>query len=392
MMHAPEEELGLILSITPRPEDVERRAELIASVGQRHAWKRLLDLAFHHGVFPRVAEGLSHLPEPGVIPDEIAWGLRTLVRRNQEECEANRRETMRILSVLRRADIRVMPMRGVALAEDLYGDSSLRVAGDLDFLLPPDAVLRAARLLVECGYQPWTSTEEDQAMLRVPPEFVRRFVIPTRYELSLYRRDAEASFFVELHWALLFPAYGLAPLPREFWDELEPGVRWGAPALKPSPEWLVLMLAVHAWKKGCAPLRCLVDLHEACSRPGLRWTHIEQKAAQLGWRRAMALSLTMCRHLFRTEVPGILLLSGIPEAVAVYPALPKAPGPPPSRWRDLRAVLTRVLRPTVMEYGAIPLPPRLYVLYFLIRPIRAIWVGIRGFCTSHVHPKNERAR
>ena len=47
----------------------------------------------------------------------------------------------------------VDPLKGVALAESLYGDPRLRMCSDLDVLVPRHMVREAFRLLLADGYE-----------------------------------------------------------------------------------------------------------------------------------------------------------------------------------------------------------------------------------------------
>jgi len=58
-----------------------------------------------------------------------------------------------ILRLLSNAKISAMPLKGIPLAESLYGDAALRVSDDIDLLVPLDSAIEAFHILVSSGYQ-----------------------------------------------------------------------------------------------------------------------------------------------------------------------------------------------------------------------------------------------
>jgi hypothetical protein len=62
-------------------------------------------------------------------------------------------ELARILRLLSNARISAMPLKGIPMAESLYGDAALRVSDDIDLLVPLDSAIEAFHILVSSGYQ-----------------------------------------------------------------------------------------------------------------------------------------------------------------------------------------------------------------------------------------------
>ena len=78
------------------------------------------------------------------------------------------RELIRIVDHLGELGLEVMPYKGLALAELLYGDIALRQAGDLDLLIRPADWPRIRDAVRELGYTPHLalSHAEERAYLK----------------------------------------------------------------------------------------------------------------------------------------------------------------------------------------------------------------------------------
>ena len=98
-------------------------------------WKSLFDLADNHGTLPLLYQALSSL-EDAVPADEMRT-LKQSYQTNLHKALLLSRELIRIVESLTERGIEVMPYKGLALAEILYGDIALRQSGDIDLLIRP---------------------------------------------------------------------------------------------------------------------------------------------------------------------------------------------------------------------------------------------------------------
>ena len=57
-----------------------------------------------------------------------------------------------MLRLLSAAGVRAIPLKGMALADSLYGNFAMRITWDLDLLVPPGEALRARHVLIANGY------------------------------------------------------------------------------------------------------------------------------------------------------------------------------------------------------------------------------------------------
>ena len=147
LQSSPEDELLLLLVQRRRLPHSETRihALLHGVVG----WSSLLQRAHLHGVVPLLAHHLQLFGYSEVLPAVVV----ELQRCSHVNCARNlllARELGRVLQQLGIVGIPVIPLKGVVLAEALYGDCTLRVCSDLAFIFrwtfPRDSSIKTTAL------------------------------------------------------------------------------------------------------------------------------------------------------------------------------------------------------------------------------------------------------
>src|ERR1700737_748418 len=142
---APEDQLCLLLARGQLTYNLQQKArELLDSPLQ---WPLILERAYSHQIFPLLYRNLRALGLPG-IPDPIQTELKGAFLANALRNKLLAEELARLLALLGEAGIRVIPLKGITLAESLYGDAALRVCADIDILVPPDNVTQALHLIL----------------------------------------------------------------------------------------------------------------------------------------------------------------------------------------------------------------------------------------------------
>ena len=134
-------------------------------------WKPVFELAERHGTQPLLYQALSGL-EPAVPPEEM-FVLQQAYQTNLHKSLLLSRELIRIVEALTALGIEVMPYKGLALAEVLYGDIALRQSGDIDLLIRPQDLARIRDAVRELGYTPHfaLSEAEERAYLKSGYEY-----------------------------------------------------------------------------------------------------------------------------------------------------------------------------------------------------------------------------
>jgi len=269
--------------------DRARLAELAAHV---HNWDRVVEEATnlrYDVLLARACEGLDTVPRK--TREALADRLRLGRARNVIYLGA----ASAALRALHDVGLAPIALKGVALAEPLYGDPGLRQFGDLDVLLPIADVETGERMLRELGYNVSPSPHE------------RSWYYRNYYHLPpLYRKGGGMT--IELHW-------GLARRPHPFRLDYD-GMReravttiiGGEHTLVLSPEDRLIHLAIHlAWGNGfTAHAIGLVDIAETV-RAGVDWTMLEALTRQEHVAQVLLPALEMARALLGVPIPEAFL-------------------------------------------------------------------------------------
>jgi hypothetical protein len=360
-----EDQLCLLLARGELTPDVQEQARVLLAAPLH--WDLVLEHARAHEVYPLLYRNLRRLDFAG-MPTQARTELETLYKVNAFRNVHLAEELARVLALLGGAGIPTIPLKGVALAESLYGDPSLRVCADLDILVPRQAVAQAIGLLLTKGYE---------------SEFGERFfadLYPGEgIEYALVRWERGFLYLLEPHYGLLAGPWVDKAALEDLWAESYPHAFLGVEAYALSPEWEVLFLVAHAARHGCRGLKWFVDIHDLCSRGGINWEKLAAKAEHLGWEDILRLTLSTCRTLFSMPIPEELVLTELPSWLKLYPTDPSLHSfqshllllrllrRPSHR---LRYLIYLLLVPTLADRRLCRLPSPVRFLYYPLRPLR----------------------
>jgi hypothetical protein len=371
----------------------EAARESLASSAGDLDWAWLLDAAERHRVLPLVARVLSacrsNLMPPSVVEHlqnyAVAVGLRNTYMTT---------ELAEVLDAFESVAITAIPFKGPLLAATVYGDLAVRQFDDLDFLIGARDVQAAKNLLDRRGYR------LDPPLAPEQKAYVAGLV--GTWEADYLRSRSEHHFVrssdnltIDLHLALADPFIHF-PLRT---DELMRRSEWltlnGKRLRSLSPEDTLLMLCVNGAKDCWERLQRTCDVAALlAARPDLDAAVVLSRAAQLGARRMLRVSLLLARDLAGADLPELLALDLKRDATACSIARqvqarlfdPRERRPELSsayarfymrtreRLRDrLWFSLYLLFTPGVSDWCAVSLPRGFRFLYYLVRPMRLTW-------------------
>ncbi|QNI33521.1 nucleotidyltransferase family protein [Alloacidobacterium dinghuense] len=348
-------------------------------------WDSLLKRAEEHRVLPLV---FSRLADMGSAAPAITQErLRAEYHRNVFHCLANAAELIAVLQAFDGERIPAMPFKGVALAASIYGDLTMRSAGDLDVLIRYCDLARATAVLQKRGFELRTDVLADGAP-----------AMPDHYEFQFERQSD--GMFIELRWRLQLSQPNNRRVPR-FGHAL--GLDWvqqrartttlaGAEVLDMNPETALLVLCMHGSKHVWSRLAWICDVAQLLRvSPDLDWNEVIREAKELGLWRALALGILVAHRVAGASVPQPTLQDFEADAVVcklarhIQESLFVAPGSTPKGGvpydirllglRDRARLIGSLdwLRPGHRDIAVFPLPKALYPLYYLIRPFRLLF-------------------
>lgn len=188
--------------------------------------------------------------------------------------------------------IRCAPLRGLALAQQLYRDPSLRPMGDIDLLVRKRDLPAVTMILKEMGYR----------VCDRRPGFAQEF----SYTLEFFKTEP-VPIIVEPHWTIAYPPFVERLDMDAVWRRCVPGRACGVETLVLSPEDALLNLCLHLLHHGdqVAPWRVdEVDAYVRRPPRGLTWPRLVETARQAGVGRLAAAALERTQRQCVTPAGG----------------------------------------------------------------------------------------
>ncbi len=125
--------------------------ELLDYRRSRHSWNELVHGAERHGMAPLLYRHLHEIEF--YLPKDQQRVLRSLYQRNRFSARVRNRAVDEILQLCRQERIEIMALKGIALANSIYGKAELRPMRDIDLLVGREDLQRSEQLLIELGYR-----------------------------------------------------------------------------------------------------------------------------------------------------------------------------------------------------------------------------------------------
>ncbi len=258
-------------------------------------WEVVVRDAIAQGVAPFLYRWLKRAGAAGELPPELAARL-------ERECFAVAARNMLlageladILRAFARSEVPCAPLRGLALAERLYGDITARRMGDLDLLVRRDDLPRVGAILRGLGFR-----ELDRST-----GFARAF----SYTLEFFK-DRHGWIVVEPHWTITYPPFVDRVDMEAVWRRCVPGRVMGEEAWLLGPEELLFHLCLHvSHRQEDAPLLWFYDVDRLLRQdPGrLDWSRVLSLAGETKLAYLLAGVLREVRALFATPIPEAIM-------------------------------------------------------------------------------------
>ncbi|MEX1171668.1 MAG: nucleotidyltransferase family protein [Chloroflexota bacterium] len=252
-------------------------------------WERLWSLGHVHEVIPMLARSLPPVAAPWL---PAAWAARA-GRRRHVTLRSNARLAEALLAILDSLDeaaVPVIPVKGLALTERLYGDLAARPSADIDILVPTHRLSDARDVLRGLGFRQ-----------RARPGY--KALVHQFHDPAWGRGEGPEHVRVELHWALW--ADSVDRLGTDgLWDRAVGTTLLGRPILALSLEDTLLHLAIHR-SRSALRLRWVMDIAELVrqERDTLDWDSYLDRAGAAGARTSSSMVLSMAADLLGAPVP-----------------------------------------------------------------------------------------
>lgn len=205
---------------------------------------------------------------------------------------------MKIASTFDNAGLWFIPLKGPLLSFRIYGDPTVRISKDFDFLMVEESIPLAIKSLENLGYQaenfPWPQST-----------FRQRFIMKQLNQFSLIHPTNQTS--VELHWRLLdFPVTSADRVNGMIKENLDTTSMGGQSFTMFNAEFELLYLVIHGSLHAWSRLKWLVDVKDMLSALRIDNQRFIWLMSQLCAEKPVA----VCNALLRRFFPGTVLLPG----------------------------------------------------------------------------------
>ena len=372
------EELNIMLAFMRTDANLQVQQSVNPSLSNID-WNQFLELVRHHRVYPQL---YADMKTSQLIPADVLQVLHRDFVQNTFQMLRLSGEMERVCKTLQEYGILPLVLKGPVLAQDLYGDLSLRTSKDLDILIPMADVESAENMLLQLGY------ESDN---NVPRVFNWKWKV---HHISFTHPKTRIQ--VEIHWRLNSDM-GKEPPFEELWKRRRRSPLSKYDIYLLGSEDLFMYLVSHGARHGWFRLRWLADI-DRMARRSLNWGMLIPLMRRYQCLHLGGQALTLAAGLFHTPIPheaGPMLLGVRQRELAqrsLYFIQDIISFAPSSRELDriykryLFALKTKrqksgylisQLYPSFRDTEALPLPKSLHFLYFPLRPFVWLWRQVR---------------
>jgi hypothetical protein len=369
--------------------------EIRQAVSQPVDLLKAINLASRHGLAPCVIQELlqhatAALPESAVV--EFRRWLRAHTLRSMQLTT----QLIQILDRLEGQGIPTLALKGPVLAQQLYDQPFRREFTDLDILVPKEAVGQVIALLSADGFE---------------AQFGLSSVQLTRFqknwcEMALYYRAR--NIVVEIHWRLFSPGYSFSPAAETAWEATGEVFIAQRSITTLSVENQLLFACLHQAKHNWSRLGWIMDLAALVKQSThMNWKEVPNRAGHFGTARMIRVSLELMQNLFGVPLPSPIkewaapdkqskniagrvkqrLFSADCNADERMPTDPLFRAAMESKYDRAFYWFDNILRPTPLEWALLPLPDRLYPLYYPIRVGRLVCKHTAGRLLARRTPR-----
>jgi hypothetical protein len=340
-------------------------------------WSYLLQTAEHHGLAPLLHKHLSSLPE--TANQSYSRAIEDDAFRNTQEALYLTGQLVRLNRRFRAEEIRVLAFKGPLLSDLLYGDVSLRRAGDLDLLIERHNYKRAKVLLEQMGYRMTPELTERQEASHLASHCEIQFVKDQGFSV------------VDLHWELAPKSFTFRMSADDAFRNSQLIEFSGELFETFGHEDLVLYQCMHAAKHLWTRFEWICAIAELLGKKDfIDLDKLIAKARQVRGERMLALGLRLVDRFYEGTVPKSLfdsldrncLMQKMANELAtdIFRMRVNNPGSIESglynfrimdHKRDAaRSMLRAIFLPTLADWEALTLPSPVHAVYYLYRPLR----------------------
>ncbi|MFC1674574.1 nucleotidyltransferase family protein [Candidatus Omnitrophota bacterium] len=275
---------------------------LVEEIGPELDWAYFFNQARREGVLALAFNNLSRIESADrLIPEETRKQMKsfyyTVAARNSLLSE----QLKKLLSAFNQAGIKLILLKGIALAHTVYPNIALRPMDDIDILVRREDLPAANQVLISLGYLSPANYED--SLVSSPDSSINTLV---------YGGGRTATFFIHLHWHLINTTWPLGRLVsaidmQRIWSAALPLKIEGSNTWKLLPEHQLIYLCQHAFAHGFKRLILIYDIAQVLRtyQEQLDWDLVIQEAQRFNLSQILYCSLRLTSRLLDYDIPAL---------------------------------------------------------------------------------------
>ncbi|MBV6623084.1 MAG: lasso peptide biosynthesis B2 protein [Rivularia sp. (in: Bacteria)] len=276
-------EIEILLCCTNIHTDTAKSKRLERLLQKDIDWSYLLKQAFQHGVFLLLYQNLvKYYPES--IPKNIQPQLQAYCKIKTARNLFLSQKLCQILQLFENNNIKVIPFKGAVLAASAYQDLTLKEFCDIDLIIKQEDFSRVQDILTSQGYQ------------------ARNQKQPWGQDFT----NKNDSIHIDIHWQLAPSCFPYQVDFEQLWQRCETVSILNQQVTNLSREDTLLILCLQIVKDAHhrqEKLKQVYDIAQLINNQKLDWETVIQRARDLGSERLLLFGLGIANRLLQVEIP-----------------------------------------------------------------------------------------
>ena len=164
--------------------------QLSVLVAKEINWEKVIEYAMRNKVLYLLFENLKHCNLEQYIPKHLKKLVQAAKKGNVVSNNVKLLEVEHVSKVMESRGIRIVPVKGAYLIDNIYGDRSIRTSNDVDALISRKDISQIDKIMKELGYT--TDKYDEKTNQLIPRSASQKMLYKTKmYNLLPYRKSIE---------------------------------------------------------------------------------------------------------------------------------------------------------------------------------------------------------
>ena len=278
------------------------------------SWPYIVEESIRQGIACLVYNNLLEFKDK--IPGKIWNNIKEIYYLNASRNIRIYQEISAILSSFNKENLKVIPLKGIFLAEKVYNNIALRTMGDIDLLVRKENLSRIDKFLGNLGY----ASPIHKNILSVAIE--KSYMNSIDYFKTDEESPTENILTLHVHWHIVnvsLPTYMYTKNIKmdRFWECAKPTKIGNAETLQLVPHQLIMYLSEHALKHSFDKLILLSDIDAVIKkyRGQINWQELIKEAIEFGMERQVFYALYFTNYFLDADIPDNILSTLRPKKI-----------------------------------------------------------------------------